>query len=113
MGPDPDPVADADLVLLFLSVTFKMSTKNIFLKFFGLLLFEDTFTSFFKDKSHKKVTKHYESMFFLLFLLDDIRIRSRIQIRIRTSDSWIWMQIREAQKHMDPTDPDLQQCFVV
>jgi hypothetical protein len=32
-------------------------------------------------------------MFFLLFLLDDRRIRSRIQIR-------------EAQKNMDPTDLD-------
>ncbi len=26
---------------------------------------------------------------------------------IRTSDYWIQMQIREAQKHTDPTDPDL------
>jgi hypothetical protein len=33
-------------------------------------------------------------MVFLLFLLDDRRIR-----------------IREAQKHMDPTDPDPQHCF--
>jgi hypothetical protein len=32
-------------------------------------------------------------MFFLLFLLDDRRI-----------------QIREVQKHMDPTDPDPQRC---
>ncbi len=34
-------------------------------------------------------------MFFLLFLLDDRRIR-----------------IREAPKHMDPTDPDPQHCLV-
>ncbi len=38
--------------------------------------------------------------FFLLFLLDDRRIR--IRIRIHTSDLWI----REAQKHVDPVDPD-------
>ncbi len=48
-------------------------------------------------------------MFFLLFLLDDRRIR----IRIRISDYWIW--IRETKKHMDPkdpdSDPDPQHCF--
>ncbi len=43
-------------------------------------------------------------MFFLLFLLDDRRIR----IRIHISDQWI--RIREAQKHMDPTDQDPQHC---
>jgi hypothetical protein len=46
--------------------------------------------------------------FFLLYLLNDrrirIRIQSRIRFRIHTSDSWIW--IREAQKHVDPVDPD-------
>jgi hypothetical protein len=47
-------------------------------------------------------------MFFLLFLLDDRRNR------IRVSDQWI--RIREAQKHMGPTDqgpdsdPDPQHC---
>ncbi len=36
----------------FSPVTFMMKTKNIFVLFFGLLLilFEGTFTSFFKDK---------------------------------------------------------------
>jgi hypothetical protein len=47
-------------------------------------------------------------MFFLLFLHDDrrirIRIQSRIRIRIQTSDKWI--RIQEAQKHVDPVDPD-------
>jgi hypothetical protein len=38
-------------------------------------------------------------MLFLLFLLAD-----RIRIRIHTSDLWIW--IREAQKHVDPVDPE-------
>ncbi len=37
------------------------------LKFFCLLLFEGTFTSFFKDKNLKEVTKQKESRFFLLF----------------------------------------------
>ncbi len=48
-------------------------------------------------------------MFFLLFLLDDRRIQIRSRTRIRIFDKWIW--IREAQKHMDPTDPDPQHWF--
>jgi hypothetical protein len=40
----------------------------------------------------------------LLFLLDDRKIRIPIPIHIR-------MRIREAQKHMDPTDPDPQYWF--
>jgi hypothetical protein len=43
-------------------------------------------------------------------LLDDgrirIRIQSRIRIRIHTSDQWIRIRIQEAQKHVDPVDPD-------
>jgi hypothetical protein len=45
--------------------------------------------NFSKIKSHKEFTKQWESMFFLLFLLDDRRIR------IRISDQWI--RIRDAQ----------------
>jgi len=43
----------------FSSLIFKMSTRNYFFpSFFCILLFEATFTSFFKEKSqksHKKV----------------------------------------------------------
>ncbi len=59
------------------TVTFKMSTKkNFFLQSFPsllgtYLLFEGTFTSFFRDKSQKEDTKQQELSFFLLFLLDD------------------------------------------
>jgi hypothetical protein len=54
-----------------------------------------------KIKSHKEVTKKTaEIRFFLLFLLDDGRIR------IRTSDKRIRMRIREAKRQTDPTDPD-------
>jgi hypothetical protein len=49
-------------------------------------------------KSPKEVTRQYESRFFLLFLLDERRIQ------IHTSD--LWIRIREAQKHVDPVDPD-------
>jgi hypothetical protein len=66
-----------------------------FVKFFCLLLFEGK-----KIESHKEVTKQYESMLFLLILFDDRKIR------IRNSD--LWIRIREAQKHMNPTDPDPQ-----
>ncbi len=44
-----------------------------------------------KIKSYKEVTKQQESMFFLLFLLNDRRIRSRIRIHI--SDKQIRMRI--------------------
>ncbi len=41
-------------------------------------------------------------MFFFLFIIGDIRIRSQIH----TSDWWIQIQMQEAQKHVDPVDPD-------
>jgi hypothetical protein len=51
-------------------------------------------------KSQKEGTKQQKSGIFLLFLLDDGRIRSRI----RTRDQRIRMRIREAQKHTDPAE---------
>jgi hypothetical protein len=68
------------------------------------LVFEGTFTSFFKDKKSKKVTKTEGTKVFLLLLLDDRRIR--IRSRIDTSDQWIRIRVREAQKHVDPVDPE-------
>jgi hypothetical protein len=56
---------------------------------------------FSKVKNQKEVTKQKKSRFFLLFLLNDRRIRSRIH----TSDKWI--RIQDVQKHVDPVDPDL------
>jgi hypothetical protein len=45
-------------ILLFSSLTFKMPAKKLILtQFFCLLLFEGTFTLFFKDKKSKRVTK--------------------------------------------------------
>jgi hypothetical protein len=59
-GTDPDPrICTSDLrirILLFSSVTFNTPTK-IFFQIFLLFIFEGTFTSFFKHKSKKKVTK--------------------------------------------------------
>ncbi len=58
--------------------------KIIFFSTFScLLLFEGTFTSFFKDKKSQRSHKIAEiNMFFVLFLLDDIRIRIRSKIHI-------------------------------
>jgi hypothetical protein len=51
---------------------------------------------FSKVKSQKEVTKQWESRFFLLFLLDDRRVRIRIRIK-------------EAKKQTDlDSDPDAQ-----
>ncbi len=57
---------------------------------------------FSKIKSHKEVIEEYH--FFYTILLDD----RRIWIRIHISDQRIRLRIREAQKHMGPTDPDPQ-----
>ncbi len=79
MNPDPDPV-------IFDSYLQKANKKtNLKRKFFCLLLFEGTFTSFFKDKKSKRSHKTVGMKVLLTFLLDDRRIR--IRIRIHTSDS--------------------------
>jgi hypothetical protein len=76
-GTDPDPrVRTTDLrirILLFSSVSFKMLIKVFF-----FLLFEGTFTSFFKDKKSQRNHKTVEIKIFL-FLLDDgtIQIRTK------------------------------------
>jgi hypothetical protein len=76
MDPDPDP---AIFVIDLQHASEKLIFNTIF---FCLLLFEGTFTSIFKDKKSKRVTKYKESWFFLPFLHVDRRIR----IRIHTSD---------------------------
>ncbi len=55
---------------------------------------------FSKIKSQKESQKRRMQGFSYYFLHDDRRIR----IWIHTSDWWI--RIREAQKHVDPVDPD-------
>jgi hypothetical protein len=83
MDLDPDPA-------LFVIDLEDANKQQIFSKFFCLVLFEGTFTSFFKIKSQKEVTKQKESRFCLLFFLDDRRIR------------------RPKNTGTDPTDPDPQ-----
>jgi hypothetical protein len=86
MDPDADP--DPSIFIIDLQDANKKLFKK---KFSCILLFEGTFTSFFKDKKSKRSHKTVKSRFFLLNLLNDRRIRIRIQ---------------EAQKHVDPVDPD-------
>ncbi len=77
---DPDPAT----FVIDLQDTNKKQTK----KFFCLLLFEGTFTSFFKDKKSKRSQKTIGINVFLTIFSNDRMIR-----------------IREAQKHVDPVDP--------
>jgi hypothetical protein len=84
-----DPAADLDPAISVIDLRDANKTL-IKKKFFCLLLFEGTFTSFFKDKKS-------ESRFFLLFFLDNRRIR------IHTSDLDL---DKEGPKHVDLVDPD-------
>jgi hypothetical protein len=85
----PIPLTNGSGILLFSSVIFKTPKKILLLITFSRYI--PGIHHFSKIKSHSEVTKQLESMFFLLFLLDDRRIR------ISISDQWIRMWIREAQ----------------
>jgi hypothetical protein len=81
-----DPDADLDPAIF---VTFKTSTKNYFKKkFFCVLLFEGTIASFFKDKKAYRSHTQSESMFFLLFLVDD-RLMANGSGSGRPNNIWI------------------------
>jgi hypothetical protein len=62
-----DPDADPDPAIFVIDLQEAHKKITLFLKFFCSLLFEGTFTSFFKDKTSKKVT---------------LRMRSRIRIAL-------------------------------
>jgi hypothetical protein len=92
VDPDPEPVPriqDSDLwIRLFSSLTFKMPTKTNLKKSFSAYYFlKAPLHRFLKIKSPKEAKKQWESRFLFLFLLAGRRIR-------------------EAQKHVDPVDPD-------
>jgi hypothetical protein len=94
MDPDPDsdPDSDPDPAIFAIDLqdaNTKLIKKKIFFSFSAYYFLKVHLHHFSKIKSQKEVTKQEESRFFLLFSLDDRRIR-----------------IQEAQKHMDPTDPD-------
>ncbi len=77
LGTDPDMrirTTDRIRILLFLSVAFKISTKSKF------LLFEGTFTSVLKRKSHKEFTKQVEIKFFHTFFCSIMEGSGSVQI---------------------------------
>jgi hypothetical protein len=82
MDPDPDPS-------IFIT-DIQDAKKNYFLKkVFLYITFLRYLYIIFKDKKSKRCHKTAEIKIFLLNFLNDRRIR-----------------IREAQKHVDPVDPD-------
>jgi hypothetical protein len=82
------------LVWIRIQINLQVAYKKLifYLKVFSAYYFLKVHLHHYsKIKSQKEVTKQRESRFFLLFLLDDRRIRIRIQ---------------GTPKHMDPTDLD-------
>ncbi len=74
--------------------------RSFFLPNHGYNFLKAHLHQFSKIMSPKEVTKQEVSRFFLLFLLDDRRL-------IEGSGSGsTGIRIREAQKHVDPVDPD-------
>jgi hypothetical protein len=69
-----DPDLDPDPAIFVIDLQNANKKLGIYLKFFlGFLLFEGTFTTFSKDKKKSQTSRNRR--FFLLFLLDDRRIR--------------------------------------
>jgi hypothetical protein len=68
MDPDPDPA------IFVIDLQDPNKKTNFSKKHFCLLLFEGTFTSFFKDKKFKRSHKTVRIKVFLTILLDDRRI---------------------------------------
>ncbi len=106
MDPGPDPGSGSGSwirIMLFTSLTFKMPTKNkCFVKSFSAYYFLKVHLHYFPKIKSQKELQNSNNQGFSYYFCVMIRIRSRI--RIQTSDKWI--RIREAQKHVDPLDPD-------
>jgi hypothetical protein len=62
---DPDPDADPDPAISVIDFQRHQQKTNLNKKFFCSLLFESTFTSFFKDKKFKRSHKTVEIKGFL------------------------------------------------
>jgi hypothetical protein len=74
----PDPDSDPDSAIFIIDLQDDNETLIFLNKFFCILLFEGTFTSFFKDKKPKRSHETEEiSYYFLLFLLNGRRSGSR------------------------------------
>jgi hypothetical protein len=92
MDLDPDADPDPYIFIIDLQDAYKKLIKKSFPAYYPLKV---PLRHLSKIKSQKEVTKQYKARFFLLFLLNNRRIR-----------------IQEAQNHVDPdSDPDPQHCF--
>jgi hypothetical protein len=92
---DPDPDADPHPLIFVIDLQ-EANKKLIFKKFFCLLLFEGTFTSFLKIKSQKEVANNRNQGFsyFICLMIEESRMLKNIRIRrIR-----IWIRIRNTAK---------------
>jgi hypothetical protein len=88
MDPDPDAGPDPSIFIIDIQDANKgLILKKSFPAYYFLKV-QYFYIIFPKIKSQKEVTKQKKSRFFLLYLLNDRRIRIRIQsrIRIHTSD---------------------------
>jgi hypothetical protein len=65
MDPDSDPDADPNPSIFIIDLQDANKKRIFFLKFFCIVLFEGTFTSFFKDKKSKRSHKTVEIKDFL------------------------------------------------
>jgi hypothetical protein len=83
MDLDPDPDSDSNPAI-FVSDLQDFNKKFFYLSVFAFYFLKVHLHHIIKIKNFKslKITKQLESVFFLLFLLDDRRIRIRSRIRI-------------------------------
>ena len=95
---DPDPAIIIDLQ----DATKKLIYNTNFSAYYFLKIHLHHFQRSKVKKSHKAV-----GIKIVLFLLGD----KRIWIRIHTSVTRIRIRIQEAQKHVDPVDPDPEHCL--
>jgi hypothetical protein len=78
---DADPASDLAPAIFVIDLQ-EANKKQFFPIFSAYYVLKVHLHHFSKIKRHKEVTKQQESRFFLLFLLDDRRIRIRFRIRI-------------------------------
>ena len=107
MDKDQDPDPDTAIFVIDLQ---DASKKLIFNIIFSAYYFLKVHLYHFSKIKSQKESQNSRNQGFLLFLHDDRRIRIRSRIRIHTSDKWIRIRFRGAQKHVDP---DPQHCIIL
>jgi hypothetical protein len=82
----------------FRNLPTRCQQKTNFLNSFFAYYFLKVHLHHFLRKSQKEVTIQNDQGFLTIF--------ARWRIRIHNADQWIRIRIQEAQKHVDPVDPD-------